>query len=142
MELLDHPHVYMCSEPTGTHSCFHTQNRSLPDFPTSGPYPGMPPEPSSSSFMCYFQVGLLDLFPRSRLGPKGTGLLCTQPWMGSAAAKHMRHPLPSRRSRHMQKTGSQTSTTQWDPGGKHEDKGVPTMCQDQPRGIRKTSSRR
>ena len=38
----------------------------------------------------YFHVGLLDLFPRSRQDSKETGLLCTQPWIGSAVIKHMK----------------------------------------------------
>lgn len=36
----------------------------------------------------YFHVGLLDLFPRSRQDSKETGLLYTQPWIGTAVIKH------------------------------------------------------
>ena len=38
----------------------------------------------------YFHEGLLDLFPRSRQDSKETGLLCNQPWIGSAVIKHMK----------------------------------------------------
>lgn len=35
-------------------------------------------------------MGLLDLFPRSRQDSKETGLLYTQPWIGTAVIKHMK----------------------------------------------------
>lgn len=94
--------------------------------------------------LCVFPSGASGPLPKEQAGPKGKWppLHPALDGLCSGQAYETPTPPPSRRSRHMQKTGSQTSTTQWDPGGKHEDKGVRTMCQDQPRGIRKASSRR
>ena len=65
----------------------HTEQK-LARPPRSGHYPGMRLEPSASSFMCISTWGSWSPFPRSRQDSKETGLLCTQPWIGSAVIKH------------------------------------------------------
>lgn len=112
----------------------HRTDRGLPDFLLQDLAPAC--LQSQVPVDLCFQVGLLDLFPRSRLHPEGTGLLCTQPQKGSAVAELMRHTHLQggsglcRRQAFRQVPASRT----------HE--GVLTRCQDQPGGIRRASSRR
>lgn len=87
------PAVVMHSESIGTNSCLHTQNST--EAWHSCPLQDLTPawfHSHVSACLC-FQAGPLDLFQSKRLSPRTTGLLFSQPLVGSALAKHRRQPL-------------------------------------------------